>query len=162
MDEFDKYGFKDAPESRDNLKKNTMVSERIELDSNYSEGNTQTELGAKEKASNKNLLDMKKSTENEEIDIKEDNKPEQKTGIFGNFFGSIGDFFSEIPLLWKKEELVDGFDAHGNPVKRPKNKIPFKNDPNKKDMLFKKVDEEANISVYDNAKKGINYAALFN
>ena len=177
MENYDKYGFQDTQKSQDPFKKAVTESDTIELDSNLSPGNTQTDF--KDKNSAKNLLDLKRSIksegedlmsndiltnelQNEGIEVKNGSKSARRSSTIGSFFSFFGDFFTEIQYLWKKEELIDCLDANGNHVKRPKNKIPLKHDPNKSSQMFKKADQEANSKVCDNAKQGINYGFYFN
>ena len=69
--------------------------------------------------------------------------------------------FHEIPLLWKKEELVEGYDANGNIVYRPKKKIPVK-EKNNVDIEKINIENEANSAGVDYSTRGINYGVYFN
>ena len=91
----------------------------------------------------------------------EANNKEAKKGFFERNFGWVNYLFHEIPLLWKKEELVKGYDANGNIVYRPKKKIPIRKG-NKADIEKVNVENEANYKGLDYTKKGINYAVYFN
>ena len=91
----------------------------------------------------------------------EANNKEAKKGFFERNFGWVNYLFHEIPLLWKKEELVKGYDANGNVVYRPKKKIPTK-EGNNADIEKINVENEANYKGLDYTTKGINYAVYFN
>jgi hypothetical protein len=71
-------------------------------------------------------------------------------------------YYHEIPLLWKSEELVEGFDANGNIIKRPKNKIPYKENQNNIDINDQKDNNQANLNGANYAKDGIYYGVYFN
>ena len=64
--------------------------------------------------------------------------------------------------MWKNEELVDAYDANGNLVKRPKNKIPVKSKQNENNPYEEKISDQAKSSTLNYAQDGINYGALFN
>lgn len=91
----------------------------------------------------------------------EANNKEAKKGFFERNFGWVNYLFHEIPLLWKKEELVKGYDANGNVVYRPKKKIPTR-EGNNTDIEKINVENEANYKGLDYTTKGINYAVYFN
>ena len=71
-------------------------------------------------------------------------------------------YYHEIPLLWKSEELVEGFDANGNIIKRKKNKIPYKENQNNIDINEQKDNNQANLNGANYAKDGIYYGVYFN
>ena len=89
-------------------------------------------------------------------------KKEEKKGFFGISFGWIKYLYNEVPLLWKKEELVKGYDANGNIVYRPKSKIPLRESNNIHDINKMNAENEANSAGLDYGKKGINYGIYFN
>ena len=106
----------------------------------------------------------KEISENDSISKNENIKitdKEQKKGFFEKNFGWVNYLFNEIPLLWKKEELVKGYDANGNIVYRPKKKIPTK-EKNNVDIEKIKTDNEVNYAGLDYTKKGISYGVFFN
>ena len=70
-------------------------------------------------------------------------------------------YFNEIPLFWKKEELVQGYDANGNIVYRPKKKIPIK-ETNNVNIEKMNIENEVNSASVDITTKGINYGVYFN
>ena len=172
------------PISRDPFKKPTIDPQKNEQNNNINECNIyENEL----KTRNKNSIPLKSSVknegddlisvktsvnkaqnsnyENESIEGNENNQSvtkKKKRGIFGKVFHAVGDFFHEVQYLWKKEELVECLDAHGNIVKRPKKKIPLKTHVSQKDPESKKVDQVAEENICDNAKQGINYGYFFN
>ena len=86
---------------------------------------------------------------------------EEKKGFLGKSLDWINYIVHEIPLFWKKEELVKGYDANGNIVFRPKNKIPTKKKINV-DIDKMNAENEANSASVDYSTKGINYGILFN
>ena len=88
-------------------------------------------------------------------------KKEEKKGFFGRTIEWMDYIFHEIPLFWKKEEMIKGYDANGNIVYRPKKKIPLK-EKNNFDLDKLNVENEANDISLDFAKKGINYSLYFN
>ena len=104
---------------------------------------------------NVNVNDNAKNSNNDNIKIKE------YKGFLGKSLDWINYIFHEIPLFWKKEELVKGYDANGNIVYRPKNKIPTKNN-NNVDIDKMNAENEANSAGVDYSTKGINYGVLFN
>ena len=87
---------------------------------------------------------------------------ENKKGFFNRGINWISDAFKEFSLLWKNEELVDAYDANGNLVKRPKNKIPVKSKQNENNPYEEKISDQAKSSTLNYAQDGINYGALFN
>ena len=87
---------------------------------------------------------------------------ENKKGFFSRGINWISDAFKEFSLLWKNEELVDAYDANGNLVKRPKNKIPVKSKQNENNPYEEKISDQAKSSTLNYAQDGINYGALFN
>ena len=109
-----------------------------------------------------------KEKEKEEINTIEGNevvneeKRGGKKGFFKINFGWINYLINEIPLLWKKEELVKGYDANGNVVYRPKKKIPMKEKNNNHDINKMNAENEANSAGVDYSQKGINYGIYFN
>ncbi len=99
----------------------------------------------------------------EGTEVMNQDKKEGKKGYFGiNFFGWISYLYNEIPYLWKKEELVKGYDANGNVVYRPKKKIPLKENNNRHDINKMNAENEANSAGVDYSQKGINYGIYFN
>ena len=99
-----------------------------------------------------------KISDNEYIQI---GKKQEKKGFFGRSIDWMNYIFHEIPLFWKKEEMVKGYDANGNIVFRPKKKIPLK-EKNNMNLDKINVEKEANDISLDYAKKGINYGLYFN
>ena len=99
-----------------------------------------------------------KILDNENIQIE---KKQEKKGFFGRSIDWVNYIFHEIPLFWKKEEMVKGYDANGNIVFRPKKKIPLK-EKNNMNLDKINVEKEANDISLDYAKKGINYGLYFN
>ena len=87
---------------------------------------------------------------------------ENKKGFFNRGINWISDAFKEFSLLWKNEELVDAYDANGNLVKRPKNKIPVKSKQNENNPYEEKISDQVKSSTLNYAQDGINYGALFN
>ena len=133
----------------------------------------------------KNEIDIKESVQenlNEEKDEEkineENNNPqENKKNIFSRALESISpkflnfnfykilwfsNAFKEVSLLWKSEELVDAYDANGNLVKRPKNKIPTKNSKKDIDPVEEKISDNAKSETFNYAHDNISYGALFN
>ena len=88
-------------------------------------------------------------------------KKEENKGFFGRSLEWVNYIFHEIPLLWKKEELVKGYDANGNIVMRPKVKIPLKN-KQFHNIEKKNVENEANMASLDYSTQGLNYGIFFN
>ena len=108
------------------------------------------------------LKGKEKSDKITNINNEENNdKKEEKKGFFGRNFGWVNYLFNEIPYLWKKEELVKGYDANGNVVYRPKKKIPLKK-KNYSDIDKSSAENEANYAGVDYTTKGINYGVYFN
>ena len=85
-----------------------------------------------------------------------------KKGIFRKGIDWINDTFKEISLLWKKEELVDAYDANGNLVKRPKNKIPYIKKQKENNNEEEKIKHFAKTNTLNFAQAGINYGMYFN
>ena len=85
-----------------------------------------------------------------------------KKGIFRKGIDWINDIFKEISLLWKKEELVDAYDANGNLVKRPKNKIPYIKKQKENNNEEEKIKDFAKTNTLNFAQAGINYGMYFN
>ena len=88
-------------------------------------------------------------------------KKEENKGFFGRSLEWVNYIFHEIPLLWKKEELVQGYDANGNIVMRPKVKIPLKK-KQFNNIEKKNVQNEANMASLDYSTQGLNYGIFFN
>ena len=88
------------------------------------------------------------------------NKNEGKRGFFSRNFGWLNYLITEIPLFWKKEELVEGYDANGNKVFRPKKKIPTR-EKSITDLEKSDVIKESNFTGMDYTKKGMNYGVYF-
>ena len=107
-------------------------------------------------------LDEKENELNYNQNINKNIAHENKKGIFSKGLDWINNAFKEFSLLWKNEELVDAYDANGNLVKRPKNKIPFKEHKNKNDPYEEKISDQAKSSTLNYAQDGINYGILFN
>ena len=105
--------------------------------------------------------ELKESTDNFINNNDETNNKETKKSFFERNFGWLNYLFHEIPLLWKKEELVKGYDANGNVVFRPKNKIPTK-ETNNVDMEKIKLENDVNYQGLDYTTKAINYGVYFN
>ena len=125
-------------------------------------------LTLKNKAKTKNLDLMK---ENELIEANnnlnnesnlENNKKEEKKNIIRRGFDWMNYIIHEIPLLWKKEELVEGYDANGNIVLRPKKKIPTKKIQKQTKYEDIKDENDVNSVGVDYATKGLNYGVYFN
>ena len=181
MDKIVQFEVNEPQASRDPFKKSTMEPKENEQNGNPNENinyecdmksrnnalkntvkNEKEDLACQKISINKSKKSKSRSVPKE---VEEDNNKtttKKKRGIFGKAFHVFGDFFSDIKYLWKKEELVDCLDAHGNHVKRPKKKIPLKNHKSSEDPEFKEADIQAKENIYDNAKLGINYGALFN
>ena len=126
--------------------------------------------------SDNRLINIKSEIENKEsvqTDLKEkedeinkeeinDNLKESKKGIFSRGVDWINGAFKEFFLLFKSEELIDAYDANGNLVKKPKNKIPFKSKPKTEDQIQKKVSDDIKSDTLNYVHDNINYGALFN
>ena len=113
---------------------------------------------------NKDISDNNNNNNNNNINInsdKENIKIEENKGFIGKGLEWINYIFHEIPLFWKKEELVKGYDANGNIVYRPKKKIPTKV-KNNNDIERINAENEANSAGVDYSTKGINYGIYFN
>ena len=99
---------------------------------------------------------------NTNLNYQENNvKNGEKKGFIARTFGWLYYLYNEIPYLWKKEELVKGYDANGNVVYRPKKKIPLKQN-NYSDIDKISAENEANYIGVDYTTKGINYGVYFN
>ena len=85
-----------------------------------------------------------------------------RKGIFRKGIDWINDTFKEISLLWKKEELVDAYDANGNLVKRPKNKIPYIKKQKENNIEEEKIKDFSKTNTLNFAQAGINYGMYFN
>ena len=109
---------------------------------------------------NNNEIDKKinQISNNEIIQVA---KKEEKKGFLERTMDWLSFYFQEIPLLWKKEELIQGYDANGNIVYRPKNKIPTK-EKNNVNIEKNTIENEANSASVDFTMKGINYGVYFN
>ena len=118
------------------------------------------DFAQKEESLNENQNKNNINLNQENIENK-DNKVNEK-GFFRRSFDWLYYYYHEIPLLWKSEELVEGFDANGNIVKRPKNKIPYKENNNNIDITDQKDNNQANIKGANYAKDGIYYGVYFN
>ena len=105
---------------------------------------------------NKNNINL-----NQENIENKNNKVNEK-GFFRRSLDWLYYYYHEIPLLWKSEELVEGFDANGNIIKRPKNKIPYKENQNNIDIIDQKDNNQVNITGANYAKDGIYYGVYFN
>ena len=152
--------------SKDNIgiKYETMKYSR---NLNNFEKNTQSEnrlINIRNEIENKESVQTELSKKEDEFEHNKNNKNinENKKGIFSRGIDWINSAFKEFSLLWKSEELVDAYDANGNLVKRPKNKIPVKSKQNKNDPYEEKIADEVKSSTLNYAQDGINYAALFN
>ena len=119
--------------------------------------NIRNELENKESVQT-DLTEKDEFESNSNIKISQENKK----GFFSRGINWISDAFKEFSLLWKNEELVDAYDANGNLVKRPKNKIPVKSKQNENNPYEEKISDQAKSSTLNYAQDGINYGALFN
>ena len=133
---------------------------------NNFEKNTQSEnrlINIRNEIENKESVQTELSEKEDEFEHNKNNKNinENKKGIFSRGIDWINGAFKEFSLLWKSEELVDAYDANGNLVKRPKNKIPVKSKQNKNDPYEEKIADEVKSSTLNYAQDGINYGALF-
>ena len=163
--------YKNAQQNK--LNKRNFQSERKKF--NSSQGNYNVAFPSKEK-----ILNIKKNSTLEDEDEDENNDKghdtieikkksnnnksvtiEEKKGFFGKSIDLVSYIFHEIPLLWKKEELVKGYDANGNIVYRPKKKIPVK-EKNNVDIEKINIENEANSAGVDYSTRGINYGVYFN
>ena len=161
-----------------NIKNERMKFKNSESNDNNIFPSEEEIFRAKNKLSNKeedeiktNVPIYKKGLSNDNNNIKDnieinnlnnDNiKIEENKGFFGKSLDWINYIVHEIPLLWKKEELVKGYDANGNIVYRPKNKIPTKK-YNNVNIDRMNAENEANSAGVDYSTKGINYGVLFN
>ena len=109
---------------------------------------------------NNNEINIKGNQISNDEDLKIEKKEERK-GIIGRAKDWLSFYFHEIPLLWKKEELVQGYDANGNIVYRPKKKIPIK-ETNNVNIEKMNIENEVNSASVDITTKGINYGVYFN
>ena len=123
----------------------------------------------KEFSSENSLININNEIENlnnekEESELIEKNNipQENKKNFFSRIIESINNVFNEVSLLWKSEELVDAYDANGNLIKRPKNKIPLKKRQNKIDPIEEKISDNAKIETLNYAHDNISYGILFN
>ena len=123
----------------------------------------------KEFSSENSLININNEIENlnnekEESELIEKNNipQENKKNFFSRIIESINNVFNEVSLLWKSEELVDAYDANGNLIKRPKNKIPLKKRQNKIDPIEEKISDNAKIKTLNYAHDNISYGILFN
>lgn len=91
-----------------------------------------------------------------------DNK-EQNQKIKNSFINKTKNWVSGFwnGIAFWKEELVDGLDAHGNHVKRPKKKLPLKKHPSMGDADIQKANNIANRDTIDYANQVISYGAMF-
>ena len=112
-------------------------------------------LEEEKKDNNKNSNNSSNNSKINEI------KKEENKGFFGRSLEWVNYIFHEIPLLWKKEELVKGYDANGNIVMRPKAKIPLKK-KQFNNIEKKNVENEANLASLDYSTQGLNYGIFFN
>ena len=124
---------------------------------NSKEDSKDTEdFAQKEEPINQNQNNINLTQENIE------NKNNNEKGFFRRSLDWLYYYYHEIPLLWKSEELVEDFDANGNIVKRPKNKIPYKENKNNIDITDQKDNNQVNIEGANYAKDGIYYGVYFN
>ena len=124
---------------------------------NSKEDSKDTEdFAQKEEPINQNQNNINLTQENIE------NKNNNEKGFFRRSLDWLYYYYHEIPLLWKSEELVEDFDANGNIVKRPKNKIPYKENKNNIDINDQKDNNQVNIEGANYAKDGIYYGVYFN
>lgn len=105
---------------------------------------------------NKNIVNINQEK------IEDKNSNEKEKGFFQRGLDWLYYYYHEIPLLWKSEELVEGFDANGNIIKRPKNKIPYKEKQHNIDITDQKDNNEANLNGANYAKDSIYYGVYFN
>ena len=162
--------FKEERKNNPNNKNNKNNKKRINLKN--SESNENNIFPSEEeifRVKNKELMkeeddkktNIDKKGLSEDDNINDNIKNEENKGIVGRSLDWINYIIHEIPLFWKKEELVKGYDANGNIVYRPKNKIPTKNN-NNVDIDKMNAENEANSAGVDYSTKGINYGVLFN
>ena len=154
-----------------NIKQNN--SKKLNENNNFLESENRL-LALKNKMSKKKSKDtedfVKKEepiNDNQNIKVNQQNIEDQNSktnekGIFQRSLDWLYYYYNEIPLLWKSEELVDGYDANGNIIKRPKNKIPYKENQNNIDINDQKDNNEANLNGANYAKNGIYYGVYFN
>ena len=107
-------------------------------------------------------IDFNKKEYEQKSQIPNDIKQKEKKGIFKRSLNWFNYIINEIPLFWKKEELVESYDANGNIIMRPKKKIPYKNNQKRDDKEYIKDQNEANIKGIDCLTKGTNYGVYFN
>ena len=122
------------------------------------------------------LINIRNEIENKEsvqTDLKEkedeinqneskDEPKENKKGIISRGVDWISGAFKELSLLFKSEELIDAYDANGNLVKKPKNKIPYKSKQKTEDEIKKNVSDDIKSDTLNYVHDNINYGALFN
>ena len=131
-----------------NLRKN--ITKKDSLNTN--------EIIEKESQNIENNVNINSNLKN----IESENSKKNGKSLFGKTFEWVNYIFNEIPLFWKSEEMVEGYDANGNIVKRPKKKIPLKDNPNNIDINDENATNEANSNGLDYAKKTISYGVYFN
>ena len=165
--------------NEDNFKTKNIKNKRIK--SKYSMSNEIHPFPSEEELFHKNRIKKKDEENIKTIDffqnkeLSEDKKDDSNNinsynnkinekeykGFLGRILEWLNYFFHEIPLLWKKEELVQGYDANGNIVMRPKEKIPIKH-RNTNYIVKNNVENETNTASLDYTTEGINYGILFN
>ncbi len=139
----------------------------------FKDSNSEIVQSKEELIKMKNKLTLKDEVEIKTIDfnekeyeqkpkIKNDIKKEEKKGIFRRSLNWFNYIINEIPLFWKKEELIESYDANGNVIMRPKKKIPYKNKQKNVDKEYIKDQNEANFKGIDCLTKGTNYGVYFN
>ena len=139
----------------------------------FNDNNSEIVQSKEELIKMKNKLTLKDEEEVKTIDfnikaneqkpqIPNDTKKEQKKGIFRRSLNWFNYIINEIPLFWKKEELVESYDANGNIIMRLKKKIPYKNKQKNIDKEIIKEQNEANFKGIDCLSKGTNYGVYFN
>ena len=139
----------------------------------FKDNNSEIVQSKEELIKMKNKLTLKDEPEIKTIDfndkeqeqnpqIPKDIKKEEKKGIFRRSLNWFNYIIKEIPLFWKKEELVESYDANGNIIMRPKKKIPYKNKQKNVDKEDIKEQNEANFKGIDYLAKGTNYGVYFN
>ncbi len=106
--------------------------------------------------------DLKEKENEINKDEIKDISQENKKGIFSRGIDWISNAFKEFSLLWKSEELIDAYDANGNLVKKPKNKIPLKSKEKTEDQISKNISDDIKSDTLNYAHDNINYGALFN
>ena len=124
---------------------NRLINIRSDIENKES---VQTDLKEKEDEINQNEV--------------KDVPKENKKGIISRGVDWISGAFKELSLLFKSEELVDAYDANGNLVKKPKNKIPYKSKQKTEDEIKKNVSDDIKSDTLNYVHDNINYGALFN